>query len=241
MIEAQLDALFGLDLRGIFAIVGAVLVAWSLKRAVSRLAKGRQGENRVRRVLQSGGFASAHDLLLPTGEKDGWTQVDHVVALPGRLVSIETKTMSGRIYASEGSRHWMQFVGRQKHRFQNPLHQNFKHLMAIRKIVGNGIPVDGLVVFAGRAKFPKGLPGGCCDVAGLREELFVLRGMGSGAPAAPFLDRLKLASSHDPADRRKHLSDLRSKYGADGDADGNLMMAIAAALAGGVLIGLAFA
>jgi len=192
-----MDALFDQDLRGLFAIVGAVLIAWSLKRAVSRLSKGRQGENRVRRVLKAGGFACAHDLLLPTGEKDGWTQIDHVVALPGRLVSIETKTMSGHIYASEGARHWMQFVGRQKHRFQNPLHQNFKHLMAIRKVVGNAIPVAGLVVFAGRAKFPKGLPGGCCHLAGLPEELFVLRGMGMGAPAAPILDRLKLASSQD--------------------------------------------
>ncbi len=69
--------------------------------------------------------------------------------------------------------------------------------MAIRKVVGNAIPVAGLVVFAGRAKFPKGLPGGCCHLAGLPEELFVLRGMGMGAPAAPILDRLKLASSQD--------------------------------------------
>ncbi len=86
-----MDALFDQDLRGLFAIVGAVLIAWSLKRAVSRLSKGRQGENRVRRVLKAGGFACAHDLLLPTGEKDGWTQIDHVVALPGRLVSIEPR------------------------------------------------------------------------------------------------------------------------------------------------------
>jgi hypothetical protein len=236
MVEAQLDALFGQDLRGIFAIVGAVLVAWSLRRAIPPSLRGRRGEGRVRRVLESGGFACAHDLLLPIGAPGGWTQVDHVVALPGRLVSIETKTLSGHIYASERARNWTQFIGRQKHRLQNPLHQNFKHLMAIRNIVGNGVPVAGLVVLAGRAKFPKGLPGGCCDLAGLPEALYLLRGMAMGAPAAGSLDLLKLVSSKDPADRRKHLRDLRTRHGADG----TLILPMAGALAGGVLLWLAF-
>ncbi len=236
MLEAQLDAWFGQDLGGLFAIVGAVLIAWSLKRAILPSWRARGGERRVRRVLESGGFACAHDLLLPTGAPGGWTQVDHVVALPGRLVSIETKTLSGHIYASERARNWTQFVGRQKHRFQNPLHQNFKHLMAIRNIVGNGVPVAGLVVLAGRARFPKGLPGGCCDLAGLPEALYLLRGMAMGAPAVEFLDRLKLASSEDRADRRKHLRDLQTRYGADG----TLILPMAGALAGGVLLWLAY-
>lgn len=236
MLEAQLDAWFGQDLGGLFAIVGVVLIAWSLERAIGPSRRGRGGERRVRRVLESGGFACAHDLLLPTGAPGGWTQVDHVVALPGRLVSIETKTLSGHIYASERARNWTQFVGRQKHRFQNPLHQNFKHLMAIRQIVGNGVPVAGLVVLAGRAKFPKGLPGGCCDLAGLPEALHLLRGMAMGAPAAEFLDRLKLCSSANPADRRKHLRDLRSRHGRDW----SLIWAIAGTVIGGVLLGLAF-
>ncbi|MBE0529662.1 MAG: hypothetical protein IH626_02480 [Rhodospirillales bacterium] len=94
----------------------------------------------------------------------------------------------------------------------------------------------GLVVLAGRAKFPKGLPGGCCDVAGLPEALHRLRGMAIGAPAAGSLDLLKLVSSKDPADRRKHLRDLRSKHGRDW----SLVWAIAGTVIGGVLLGLAF-
>lgn len=236
MVEAQLDALFGQDLGGIFAIIGVLLIVWSLKRAILPPRRGRRGERRVRRILESGGFACIHDLLLPTGAQDGWTQVDHVVALPGRLVSIETKTLSGNIYASERARNWTQFIGRQKHPFQNPLHQNFKHLMAIRKIVGNGVPVAGLVVFAGTAKFPKGLPGGCCDLAGLPEALFLLRGMAIGAPSAEFIDLLKQVSSEDSADRRKHMRDIWTKHGSDR----NLILPIAGALIGGVLLWIAF-
>lgn len=161
------------------------------------------GESNVREALLQAGLSARHDLLLPAGKPGAWTQIDHVAAVPGKIVVIETKNMAGSIYGSSTGKVWTQFLGGKKTTFQNPLQQNAKHIEAVRRLAGYVVPVDGLVVMAGSASFPKGMPEGCCNLRDLKKSLRTLAVPEVLVPRAE-LATIASASSDSSSDREIH-------------------------------------
>lgn len=118
--------------------------------------RGDPGERRVRatirRRLNRREYRSLHDLTLPT--LDGTTQIDHVIVSRFGVFVIETKNLSGWIFGDERSRRWTQVLFRRRYRFQNPLHQNYKHLKAVEKILDlEPRCLHSVVVFVGNGEF----------------------------------------------------------------------------------------
>lgn len=70
-----------------------------------------------------------NNLLLPT-DKDT-TQIDHILLLPSGIFVIETKNMKGWIFGDSKSHNWTQQIYKHKSKFQNPIHQNYKHVRTI--------------------------------------------------------------------------------------------------------------
>lgn len=126
-----------------------------------RWFRGQFGELKVRATtglrLPSHTYRSLHDLTLPT--PDGTTQVDHVIVSRFGVFVIETKNMTGWIFGDERSRRWTQSIYGNNYRFQNPLHQNYKHLKAVE--AATGLPqrcLHSVVVFTGSSRFKTALP-----------------------------------------------------------------------------------
>jgi ssDNA-binding Zn-finger/Zn-ribbon topoisomerase 1 len=123
--------------------------------------KGSFGELRVRATaklrLDGTRYRSLHNLTLPT--PDGTTQIDHVVVSKFGIFVIETKNLSGWIFGDERSRKWTQSIYGNKYRFQNPLHQNYKHLKAVEDLLGLGPRcLHSVVVFVGSSRFKTPMP-----------------------------------------------------------------------------------
>jgi hypothetical protein len=74
------------------------------------------------------------NVTLPT--EDGTTQIDHVIVSRYGVFVIETKNMKGWIFDSPQQKTWTQKIYRHTTKFQNPLHQNYKHTQ-IKKMVKN--------------------------------------------------------------------------------------------------------
>lgn len=89
-----------------------------------------------------------NDIMLPTDR--GTTQTDHIVVSVYGLFVIETKNYKGWIYGSEKDDNWTQNIYGKKNKFMNPLHQNYKHTLAIKELlkVYNDIPVIPIVAFS---------------------------------------------------------------------------------------------
>jgi len=86
---------------------------------------------------------------------------------------LETKHFSGWIYGNEQSKQWMQVIYRMKNRFQNPLHQNYRHVKAIQQLL-EFLPeeqIHSIVVFSGSAEFKSGMPKGVVYVSHLASYL----------------------------------------------------------------------
>ncbi len=154
------------------------LVALVLLMAVAKVVlpfyrprlKGWWGERRLKAALDRMGLEHLHDVYLPS--RDGATQVDHVVRLPGALLVIETKNYSGLVVGGANAARWTQVHagGRVRNQFQNPLRQNHGHVLAVREATGGRVSVAGLVVFVGTASFGReGTPDGVTTLRGLRK------------------------------------------------------------------------
>lgn len=90
---------------------------------------------------------------------DSTTQIDHVVVSPFGVFVIETKNMSGWIFGGEKDAQWTQTFRRKKHRFQNPLHQNAKHVRVLAEQFDiEERAIHSVVVFVGEAEFKTRMP-----------------------------------------------------------------------------------
>ena len=97
------------------------------------------------------------DVTLPT--EDGTTQIDHIIVSRYGVFVIETKNMKGWIFGSANQRTWTQKIYKHTNKFQNPLHQNYKHVKTLEALLD--IPaaaIHSLVVFVGNSTFKTDMP-----------------------------------------------------------------------------------
>ena len=90
------------------------------------------------------------NVTLPT--EDGTTQIDHLIVSPYGVFVVETKNMKGWIFGRARQRCWTQKIYRHPQKFQNPLHQNYKHVKTLQALLDlSDYQVRSLMVFVGRA------------------------------------------------------------------------------------------
>lgn len=119
-------------------IIGFVAILGSIYKAFRPQIKGYFGEVLVNRILKNSLDQTVYYLLanimLPT--PTGTTQIDHIVVSRYGIFVIETKNYAGWIFGSEEEAQWTQVIYRSKHKFQNPLRQNYKHTKTISELTG---------------------------------------------------------------------------------------------------------
>ncbi len=160
-----------LSLALLFAVVLAVIIKYSPHfNKFSARRKGEWGENTVTDVLLSNAGPDdklCNDLILFNTETGKTSQIDHIFICKSGIYVIETKTYSGKIYGKETEREWTEvltsyrtkkrsrslfglkktYTYHTKNKFYSPIKQNNAHLYIVCKIVGEKIPIRGLVVF----------------------------------------------------------------------------------------------
>jgi len=97
------------------------------------------------------------NVTLPT--EDGTTQIDHILVSSKGIFVLETKNMKGWIFGSEKQRQWTQKVFKHTSKFQNPLHQNYKHTKTLSSCLD--IPdskIFSVIVFVGDSEFKTEMP-----------------------------------------------------------------------------------
>lgn len=97
------------------------------------------------------------NVTLPT--ENGTTQIDHILVSKFGVFVIETKNMKGWIFGSPHQKQWIQRIYKHSSKFQNPLHQNYKHLKTLESCLG--IPVESffsVIVFVGDSTFKTEMP-----------------------------------------------------------------------------------
>jgi restriction system protein len=129
----------------------------SLKSLIKGWAGEVQGTIAKKLFLDGRTYIDVDNVTIPTST--GTTQIDHVIVSRYGVFVIETKNMDGWIFGSEKSPQWTQSMFGKKFRFQNPLHQNYRHTKALSDLLG--IPHDNffsIVMFWGECEFKTPMP-----------------------------------------------------------------------------------
>ena len=135
-----------------------LFLVWIFK---SSWFKGKFGEFTVNviaaRHLDKEKYHLIKDVTLPT--TDGSTQIDHIVVSIYGVFVVETKNMKGWIFGGARQRTWTQTLFRSSYKFQNPLHQNFKHVKTLQSLLGlSEDQIHSVVVFIGDSTFKTEMP-----------------------------------------------------------------------------------
>ena len=145
-----------------------ILITLALLKTL--FVKGVLGELLVNLVLalflDKNHYRVFKNVTLPIDE--GTTQIDHIVVSPFGIFVIETKNMKGWIYGGERQKSWTQKIYRHSSKFQNPLHQNYKHVVALADCLS--LPVERLfsvAVFVGDSEFKSAMPDNVTYMRGL--------------------------------------------------------------------------
>ncbi|MEZ1318817.1 NERD domain-containing protein [Pseudomonas fluorescens] len=152
------------------------ILTWLLPLALlltllkTRFIKGWLGEQLVRLsthfLLDRQTYRRLHDLTLTT--PDGTTQIDHVFVSPFGIFVLETKNMSGWIFGGERQPQWTQQFPGKRFKFQNPTHQNYKHLKALQAVLDIGPEhVHSVIAFVGGSTFKTEMPANVTQGMGL--------------------------------------------------------------------------
>ena len=180
-------------------------------RQVKAELKGRKGEDAVVVLLARLCVPALHDVILPDAR--GLTQVDHLVRLRDRIAVLETKAYAGFITGTPRSPEWTQHLQGSRHKaaFQNPLLQNHRHTEAVRAMAGPGVPVIGLVVSAGTAKFCPELVDSVVPLENLTAHLFGSPSADDGpADLGMAWHRLTAAAERSLGLKSEHLEQVRA-------------------------------
>ena len=148
----------------ILILLGIVCVLFLFGILFSRWISG---EDRVVNKLESLRRSSEeyqlfNNTILKT--PDGTTQIDHIVISPYGVFVIETKDFKGWLFGDEHQKRWTQsLIGPRyssvKYQFQNPIHQNYKHVKAVQNFLGiNPKAIFNVVVFTGNSEFKTKMP-----------------------------------------------------------------------------------
>lgn len=157
-----------------------VLVAFLIGLTLSRHRANRDHyQNRGEELLSSAVLVNfkppdyhlLNHVTLPV--KDGTTQVDHILVSRFGVFVIEAKAYKGWIFANPKQANWTQVLFKRKFRFQNPIHQNYRHVRAVQDLL-DFLPPDAIrsvVVFTGDAEFKTVVPPGVFNLSGFVDHI----------------------------------------------------------------------
>jgi len=165
------------------ALLGFIFGRWRAKHASSLGPFGawrfprfqNTGEGRVSQLLSSTFRHPDYHLMnhVTIPMETGTTQVDHILLSRFGVFVIETKDFNGWIFGQATDAMWTSVYFRRKVKFQNPIHQNYRHLCAVRELLAFVPPdsIKSLVVFTGSAEFKTEMPPGVLDISELVDSI----------------------------------------------------------------------
>jgi hypothetical protein len=148
----------------VFGWILLLIVLLGVFKLFKPFLKGKLGEfavaTHVKLYLKDPQYILLNDLTLPDGA-GATTQIDHLLLSPYGIFVIETKNYKGWIFGSEHQKQWTQKIYKNSYKFQNPIHQNYKHIKVLQQVLADIIEPDllySIIIFMPDAVFKTMMP-----------------------------------------------------------------------------------
>lgn len=141
-----------------------VLIIITLIKFFKPFLKGKLGEfavsTHVKLYLDKQNYSLLNDCTF-LNEQNQTTQIDHILLSPFGIFVIETKNYKGWIFGTERQKNWTQKIYKKSYKFQNPLHQNYKHQKVLEYVLADIVDADqihSVIVFMPDCEFKTTMP-----------------------------------------------------------------------------------
>lgn len=151
-----------------------------------------------------------HNIVLET--ENGTTQIDHVILSKYGVFVIETKNYNGWIFGDEKQKTWTQSLYGKKYKFQNPVHQNYRHIKALSKFLNiDHNFIHSIVFFIGESEFKTEMPPNVM-MSGLSKYIKVFDQVVFSDQDIFFLEQNFIKLQNKKLSNREHVSSLKKRY-----------------------------
>ncbi|MBU2968252.1 NERD domain-containing protein [Pseudoalteromonas sp. C2R02] len=211
--------IFSLFPTGQIIALFTLLISFGVLSIIVRLnsakIKGFLAERLVNKYLgklNTNDYTVYKNLILSL-ENDDLTEVDHLVVSQYGIFVIETKNYAGWIFGSQHQAKWTQQIYKKKSQFQNPLRQNYKHCLAVGKLLGLVSNIKSVVVFTERAEFKIDMPSNVIKIGELLGHFYSFEQVKfTEKQVIEFNQKLRSnVSKTSRADRKAHLTIVKNK------------------------------
>jgi len=139
-------------------VVGVMLLALLALgcAAIYRRWRRFRARRQLSKTFEAASASLLRDVLVPDGS-GGQLHIDFLLLTGRGLLVVDYRDVEGVVFGGEHMREWAVMNGSDRSTFLNPLDALYDRVAAVRLLAGD-VPVDGRIVFTGRAKFPKGRP-----------------------------------------------------------------------------------
>lgn len=154
------------------------------------------------------------DVMLPADSAT--TQIDFIIVSRFGIFVIEQKTYKGWIFGKEHEREWTQNLYGKKFRFQNPLHQNFKHIKTLSGLFA--LPESAyksVIAFSGEATFKTPMPSNVIRMGSVTDYICGYTAEIIPAEQVPGIVATiqQWVASVDAKTKANHVANLRQRHG----------------------------
>ena len=115
-----------------FCIIG-IFGAIFYKKIIGKI--GEMDVSHEFKKLPSNKYSIMNNVML-YDENGKSHQIDHIVFSKFGIFVIETKNFEGLIKGNTYDKQWVQFLGKTKNNFYNPVHQNYGHIKVLEEKLG---------------------------------------------------------------------------------------------------------
>ncbi|WP_291354295.1 nuclease-related domain-containing protein [Acinetobacter sp. UBA3106] len=196
-----------------------VFIVIGILKVFKPFIKGKVGELavavHVKLYLKDPQYILLNDCTLPD-EQSGTTQIDHILLSPFGIFVIETKNYTGWIFGGERQKMWTQKIYKNSYKFQNPLHQNYKHMKVLEDVLSDIVEPEymhSVIVFMPESEFKTAMPSNVFRGAAWTD---YVKGFQDEVIPAMKLKRIKLRIEKEVLEKswktnRMHVENLRQR------------------------------
>jgi hypothetical protein len=137
-------------------LIAAAALAIVLALVLVIIVLRRRRRKSMAAVIKAISIDARTDVSLPDGN-DGLIHVEHLIFTARGLLVLDTKSVTGVIFATDGMAEWTAIEKQRRFAFRNPQPALLDRVAALR-LIAKDIPVSGHVAFLAGADFSKGRP-----------------------------------------------------------------------------------
>ena len=187
--------------------------------------RGFMGEFWVRQELKKlpkDKYIILNDIMV--SQNNSTHQIDHLIISQFGIFVIEMKNYYGLILGEEHRNKWVQYLGKNKSYFLNPIHQNYGHVKALEELLNLDnkyfIPI---VCFSNQAKLKIETNGNVVPLDYLVSTIKSYQNIMIESNLQVIINKIIDSNITDKAESKKHVKNIKNKITEDNDKVDNMI------------------